>query len=488
MSDTTETSADDPQDGVAIVGMAGRFPGARNLTEFWTNLRDGVESIVPLSDEELLSAGVAPDVFNRPEYVRAAPRFEGMDLFDAEFFGYSAHEARVMDPQHRLFLETVWEALEHAGYDAARYDGSIGVYAGAGTSSYLGNIFSNLDEGERLRGENYGIGFELSFLVSRVSYKLDLKGPSIPVHTACSTSLVAVHTACQGLLNYECDMALSGAVSYKVPQNTGYLHQEGSFLSPDGHVRPFDADARGTVFGNGVGVVVLKRLEDALADGDTVHAVIRGSAVNNDGAVKASFTAPSVAGQAQVITEALAAADLDPESIDYVEAHGTGTLIGDSIEVQALSRVFGNNPPASCALGSIKGNIGHLDAAAGIAGLIKTVLALTHETIPPTVNHHQPNPDIDLGHTPFRIHNQPTSWKHTPTHIRRAGISAFGFGGTNAHLILEEPPTPPDRSAETTADTDTEHLLVLSARTPQALDAATDRLAHHLRTHQPDLT
>ncbi|MFI1338627.1 beta-ketoacyl synthase N-terminal-like domain-containing protein, partial [Streptomyces sp. NPDC020845] len=362
MSDVTETSADDPQDGVAIVGMAGRFPGARNLTEFWANLRDGVESIVPLSDEELLSAGVAPDVFNRPEYVRAAPRFEGMDLFDAEFFGYSAHEARVMDPQHRLFLETVWEALEHAGYDAARYPGSIGVYAGAGTSSYLGNIFSNLDDGERLRGENYGIGFELSFLVSRVSYKLDLKGPSIPVHTACSTSLVAVHTACQGLLNYECDMALSGAVSYKVPRNTGYLHQEGSFLSPDGHVRPFDAAARGTVFGNGVGVVVLKRLEDALADGDTIHAVIRGSAVNNDGAVKASFTAPSVAGQAQVITEALAAADLDPESIDYVEAHGTGTLIGDSIEVQALSRVFGNSPPASCALGSLKGNIGHLDA------------------------------------------------------------------------------------------------------------------------------
>ncbi|MFI1337686.1 beta-ketoacyl synthase N-terminal-like domain-containing protein, partial [Streptomyces sp. NPDC020845] len=485
---STARGGDGGRGGIAIVGMAGRFPGARNLTEFWSNLRDGVESIVPLSDEELLSAGVAPDVFNQPGYVRAVARFDGVDLFDAEFFGYTAAEARVMDPQHRLFLETAWEALEHAGCDAARYDGSIGVYAGAGANRYLPLIEQDPHLRDTVGLTQLLVANELGFLSTRVSYKLDLKGPSLSLRTACSTALVAVHSACLGLLNHECDMALSGAANVNAPHIAGYLHQEGSFLSPDGHVRPFDADARGTVFGTGVGVVVLKRLEDALADGDTVHAVIRGSAVNNDGAVKVGFTAPSVSGQAAVVAAAHASAGVEPSEIDYVEAHGTGTALGDPIEVQALSRVFGNSPPASCALGSLKGNIGHLDAAAGIAGLIKTVLALSHETIPPTINHDHPNPDIDLGHTPFRIHNQPAPWKHTPTHIRRAGISAFGFGGTNAHLILEEPPVSlRTEETEPITDTtsDTEHLLVLSARTPQALDAATDRLAHHLRAHQP---
>ncbi|MGW3564805.1 beta-ketoacyl [acyl carrier protein] synthase domain-containing protein, partial [Streptomyces sp. NPDC000941] len=261
--------------------MAGRFPGARNLTEFWANLRDGVESIVPLSDEELLSAGVAPDVFNQPGYVRAVARFDGVDLFDAEFFGYTAAEARVMDPQHRLFLETAWESLEHAGYDAARYDGSIGVYAGAGANRYLPLVEQDPHLRDTMGLTQLLVANELGFLSTRVSYKLDLKGPSLSLRTACSTALVAVHTACLGLLNHECDMALSGAANVNAPHIAGYLHQEGSFLSPDGHVRPFDADARGTVFGTGVGVVVLKRLEDALADGDTVHAVIRGSAVNN---------------------------------------------------------------------------------------------------------------------------------------------------------------------------------------------------------------
>ncbi|MFF7638674.1 beta-ketoacyl synthase N-terminal-like domain-containing protein, partial [Kitasatospora sp. NPDC008050] len=358
---TTELTDLPERDGVAIIGMAGRFPGAGDLTEFWSNLRDGVESIVALTDEELAAAGVPPEDFDRPDYVKAAPRFEGIGLFDAEFFGYTAREAKIMDPQHRLFLETAWAALEHSGYDAARYDGSIGVFGGASTTAYLGNILSNLEQGEAIKGENVGLGFELAFLTSRVSYKLDLRGPSFPVQTACSSSLVALHAACQSLLNYECDMALSGAVSYKVPENTGYRYQEGAFLSPDGHIRPFDADARGTVFGNGVGVVTLKRLEDALADGDTIHAVIKGSAVNNDGGVKASFTAPTVAGQAEVITQALTVAEVAPESIDYIEAHGSGTVIGDSIEVQALSRAFGNT--GSCAIGSLKGNVGHLDAA-----------------------------------------------------------------------------------------------------------------------------
>ncbi|MER5571939.1 polyketide synthase, partial [Streptomyces goshikiensis] len=358
---TTEFTDLPARDSVAIVGMAGRFPGAGDLAEFWSNLRDGVESILPLTDEELAAAGVPAEAFRQPHYVKAVPKFEGISLFDAEFFGYTAREAKIMDPQHRLFLETAWEALEHSGHDAARYDGSIGVFGGASTTAYLGNILSNLEQGEAIKGENVGLGFELAFLTSRVSYKLDLRGPSFPVQTACSSSLVALHCACQSLLNYECDMALSGAASYKVQDNTGYPYQEGAFLSPDGHVRPFDADARGTVFGNGVGVVVLKRLEDALADGDTVHAVIRGSAINNDGGVKASFTAPTVGGQAEVITEALAIAEVDPEDIDYVEAHGSGTVIGDSIEVQALSRAFGG--AGSCALGSVKGNIGHLDAA-----------------------------------------------------------------------------------------------------------------------------
>ncbi|MFF4383533.1 SDR family NAD(P)-dependent oxidoreductase [Kitasatospora sp. NPDC001547] len=469
------------RDGVAIIGMAGRFPGAGDLTEFWSNLRDGVESIVALTDEELTAAGVPPEVFGQPHYVKAAPRFEGISLFDAEFFGYTAREAKIMDPQHRLFLETAWAALEHAGYDAARYEGSIGVFGGASTTAYLGNILGNLEQGEAIKGENVGLGFELAFLTSRVSYKLDLRGPSFPVQTACSSSLVALHAACQSLLNYECDMALSGAVSYKVQENTGYPYQEGAFLSPDGHIRPFDADARGTVFGNGVGVVTLKRLEDALADGDTVHAVIRGSAVNNDGGVKASFTAPTVGGQAEVITEALAVAELAPEDIDYVEAHGSGTVIGDSIEVQALSRAFGDT--GSWALGSIKGNIGHLDAAAGMAGLLKTTLALKHELLPPSLNYSRGNPDIDFATGPFHVQAESTPWPRTDGRVRRAGISAFGFGGTNAHLVLEEAPVAPASPAGT-RPTET---LVLSARTPAALEEATDRLAAHLRREQPNL-
>ncbi|GAA1454889.1 type I polyketide synthase [Nocardiopsis tropica] len=486
MADAAEPGSEDlpEHEGVAIVGMAGRFPGAADLSAFWSNLREGVESIGRLSEEELEAAGVDPAVFGRSDYVRAAPRFEGIGEFDAEFFGYTAREAQVMDPQHRLFLETSWQALEDAGYDAARHDGRIGVFGGASTTAYLDNLMSNLEQGERIKGENVGLAFELAFLTSRVSYKLGLRGPSFPVQTACSSALVAVHTACQSLLNFECDMALSGAVSYKVPENTGYVHQEGSFLSPDGHVRPFDADARGTVFGTGVGVVVLKRLEDALADRDTVHAVIRGSAVNNDGAVKASFTAPTASGQAEVVTEALAAADADPGSIGYVEAHGSGTLIGDSIEVQALARALDTD--RRIGLGTVKGNVGHLDAAAGIAGLLKTTLALEHGELPPTLNHRTPNPDIDFAATPFDVVTELTPWPRGE-HPRRAGVSAFGFGGTNAHLVLEEaPPEEPGEPAG--AAPRGTALLTLSARTPEALEDLTDRMAAHLRRHDPDLT
>ncbi|MBM7442861.1 polyketide synthase, partial [Streptomyces sp. HB132] len=347
--------------GVAIVGMAGRFPGAGDLTEFWSNLRDGVESIVALTDEELTAAGVPPEVFDRPDYVKATPEFSGSDLFDAEFFGYTAREAEIMDPQHRLFLETAWAALEHSGHDAGQYDGSIGVFGGAGANRYVQHVYSHRQVVETLGQTQILVANELGFLASRVSYKLDLKGPAVSLRTACSTALVAAHTACRSLLAGECDLALSGGVHVDPNPGTGYLYQEGSFVSPDGHVRPFDADARGTVFGTGVGVVALKRLEDALTDGDTIHAVIRGSAVNNDGAVKVGFTAPSVTGQAAVVAAALTDAGLTPSDIDYIEAHGTGTSLGDPIEVQALSRAFGDTGP--CALGSLKGNVGHLDAA-----------------------------------------------------------------------------------------------------------------------------
>jgi len=468
------------EDGIAIVGMAGRFPGARDVDEFWSNLRDGVESIVPLSDEELTAAGVAPELFGQPDYVKAAPRFAGSDLFDAEFFGYTAREAELMDPQHRLFLETAWEALENSGYDAARYPGSIGVFGGAGTNRYVQHVYSHSQLVETVGLTQVLVGNELGFLSSRVSYKLDLQGPAISLRAACSTALVAAHTACRSLLARECDMALSGGVHVDPTPGAGYLYQDGSFVSPDGHVRPFDADARGTVFGSGVGAVVLKRLADALADGDTIHAVIKGSAVNNDGAVKVGFTAPSVSGQAAVITAALADAGLAPTDIDYVEAHGTGTSLGDPIEVQALSRAFAG--ARSCALGSIKGNIGHLDAASGIAGLLKATLALKHETLPPSLNYVRGNPDIDFADSPFHVQSAASSWPRTDR-VRRAGVSAFGFGGSNAHVVLEEAPVAEPSSA---SPRPTETLL-LSARTAEALEAATDRLAESLRRGGPHL-
>ncbi|MBB5960750.1 acyl transferase domain-containing protein, partial [Saccharothrix tamanrassetensis] len=468
---------------IAVIGLAGRFPGAADLDRYWTNLRDGVESIVPIGDDELRAAGVGAEQLADPYYVRMAPKFAGIAEFDAEFFGCSPREAAAMDPQHRIFLELAWAALEDAGYgEPGRIDGTVGVFGGASTTAYLDNITANLDRGAAIRGENVGLGFELAFLASRVSYKLDLRGPSLPVQTACSTALVAVHTAAQSLLNYECDVAVCGAVAYKVPDGVGYRYQEGSFLSPDGHVRPFDAEARGTVFGNGAGTVVLKRLEDALADGDTVHAVILGSAVNNDGAGKASFTAPTVSGQAAVVAEALTAAEVDPEDIDYVEAHGTGTIVGDAIEAQALNRAFEGR--GSCALGSVKGNVGHLDAAAGMAGLIKTILALRHETLPATLNHTAPNPEIDFAGGPFRVVAERTPWPRDPQRPRRAGVSAFGFGGTNAHVIVEEAPAAEERS---TSDTSAPAVLTVSARTAEALDAATDRLAEHLDQQRPDL-
>ncbi len=461
---------------IAVIGMAGRFPGAADLDSYWRNLRDGIISISHFSEQELLDAGVEPAVAADPNFVPAAGLIEVADEFDADFFGCSPRESTFMDPQQRWFLQCSWEALESAGYDPFRYQGLVGVYGGATTSSYQFGLYSHPELGGPANGLSIAMGNDLSFLTTRVSHKLDLRGPSCPVQTACSTSLVAIHLACQALLNAECDMAIAGAASIRVPIRQGYVYQEGGILCPDGVCRPFDAKAQGTLFGNGVGVVVLKRLQDALDDGDSIDAVIRGSAINNDGAHKASFTAPSVAGQSDVICSALAAADVDPQSIRFVETHGTGTLLGDSIEVQALRDAYAGRTLKEpfCAIGSVKANIGHLDAAAGIASFIKTVLALRERTLPPTPNFQQPNPDLHLEATPFRVQTKREPWDPGET-PRRAGISSFGFGGTNAHVIVEE--APPLQSSPAARLT---QCLPLSANRADALATVAARLAAHL--------
>lgn len=476
---------DDTAGLVAVIGMAGRFPGAADLDEYWRNLRDGIDSIARFSDDELRAAGVPDEQFTRPDYVPAGSAMAGFDEFDASFFGYTSREAEIIDPQHRVFLETCWSALEHAGYTPGPDTGTVGVFGGASTSAYLANVLGNLDSGAGIRDANVGMGNELGFLTTRVSYKLDLHGPSFPVQTACSSSLVAVHIARQSLLNYECDLALTGAVSFKTPPGLGYVHQDGGITSPDGRCRPFDAAAEGTLFTNGAAVVVLKRLEDALADGDEVYGVLRGSAVNNDGAVKASFSAPSVTGQVAVIADAIADAGVSAETVQYVEGHGSGTRIGDAIEIQALTEAFRQSTDATgfATIGSVKSNLGHLDAAAGMAGLIKVLLALRHETLPPTVNFVRPNPEIDFASSPFRVQAGRGLWPRGAA-PRRAGVSAFGFGGTNAHVVVDEPPAAAARPVP--VDEDGPELLVLSARSASALDAATDRLAAALAGDSAD--
>ena len=470
----------DPQDGIAIVGMAGRFPGADSVDALWQVLLEGRETISRFEPDELEPAhGEDMDARGDPGYVRARGVLEGIDRFDDAFFGFSPAEAALLDPQQRLFLQAAWEALEHAGHDPRRVGGPVGVYAGGTANSYyLNNLQSRRDLTDRLGLLTTQMGNQGHYIATRVAYKLDLKGPALNIHTACSTSMVAVCTAVQALQSFQCDMALAGGVSVTVPQKRGYLHQEGSILSPDGHCRPFDADAAGTVFGNGLGVVVLRRLQDALADGDTVYAVIKGAALNNDGHGKLSFTAPSVDGQAEVIAMAQALAGIDPATIAYVEAHGTGTELGDPIEVAALTQAFragGATAPGTCAIGSLKSNIGHLDAAAGVAGLIKAALALHHKTLPATLHFRAPNPKLNLQDTPFVVQDRRAAWPEGPT-PRRAGVSSFGVGGTNAHVVLEEAPAP----AVVPVTTPQAELLVLSARDEAALARATTRLAEHL--------
>lgn len=464
--------------GVAIVGLSGRFPQAQTPAEFWRNLTEGTKSISFFTDEELRSEGVAKEVLDDPHYVKAKGMVDDIEWFDATFFGITPKEAEMMDPQQRLFLECAWSALEDAGYDSEQYDGAIGLFAGASINSYLLlNLFSNPDLIDRAGILQSSIPNRTDHLTTRSAYKLNLKGPAITVQTACSTSLVAVHLACQSLSSFQCDVALAGGVTVSVPKKSGYYHQEGGVLSADGHCRPFDHKANGTVVGNGVGVVVLKRLADAIADGDEIRAVIKGSAINNDGSLKVGYTAPSLEGQVEVIAMAQAVAGVDPDTISYIEAHGTGTTLGDPIEVAALTEVFrtSTNRKNFCAIGSVKANIGHLDVAAGVAGLIKTTLALQHGVIPPVLHFERPNPQLALESSPFYVNTKSVEWKSNGT-PRRAGVSSFGIGGTNAHLVLEEAPA---RTRSTTSRPS--QLLVLSAATASALESATTNLSTYLK-------
>ncbi|OAD19106.1 polyketide synthase type I, partial [Candidatus Thiomargarita nelsonii] len=485
-SEVFKTSEVSSSKDIAIVGMSCRVPGADDVETFWQNLRDGVESITFFSDEELLSEGINPTLLNNPNYVKANPVLEGIELFDADFFGYSPREAEIMDPQQRLFLECAWEAIENTGYDVDRLRGKVGVYAGVKRSTYLlDNLYPNRDLRKSVGTFQLMIANEKDGLSTRTSYKLNLKGPSVSVQTACSTSLVAVHLACQSLLNGECDMALAGGVSVRARQKGGYLYQEDMIMSPDGHCRAFDAKAQGAVFGNGVGIVVLKRLDQALIDGDCIHAVIKDSAINNDGASKVGYTAPGVDGQVAVIAEAMR--NIDPETITYVETHGTGTTLGDPIEIAALTQAYQSHTQKNgfCAIGSVKTNVGHLDTAAGVTGLIKTVLALKHKMLPPSLHFEQPNPKIDFANSPFFVNATLSEWKSDGA-SRRAGVSSFGIGGTNAHVVLEEAPEqlPVISYQQKKGDTCRPwQLLVLSAKTSPALETATTNLAEHLKQH-----
>ncbi len=471
---------------IAIIAVSGRFPGAKDLESFWCNLRDGVESISWFTDEELIASGVSLDLLNKSNYIKASAVISDIELFDANFFAYSAKEAELIDPQQRLFLELAWESVEKAGYDPQTYNGLIGVYGGAGMNMYLLNMLSSHHQLlEIIDHIQLTTSNEKDFLPTRVAYKLNLTGPAINVQTACSTSLVAVHVACQSLLNGECDMALAGGVSLNIPQKRGYLYQEEMILSPDGHCRAFDAKAQGTIGGSGVGIVVLKRLKDAIADRDYIHAIIKGSAINNDGAMKVGYTAPNVSGQAAVIGEAQAIAGVDAETISYIEAHGTATPLGDPIEIAALTQAFtqSTNKKRFCAIGSVKTNLGHLDTAAGVTGLIKTVLALQHKMLPPSLHFETPSPKIDFANSPFYVNTTLTEWKTNNKTPRRAGVSSFGMGGTNAHVILEEAPVFELLSRRAEGQGKDYQVLVLSAKTENALEKVTANLITYLKEH-----
>ncbi len=469
-----------PDNAIAVVGMAGRFPGANSVSAFWDNLRNGVESIVTLSEQQLRDNGVSEKTLADPAYVRRAPLVDGIDEFDADFFGFAPQVARVLDPQHRMFIQCAWHALEDAGCDPDRFDGSIGVYGTSSPSGYLlHNLLSHRDPNvvlaEGLNFDQFSLFLQndKDFLATRVSHQFNLRGPSIAVQTACSSSLVAIHLACLSLLSGECDMALAGASSLSIPHRVGYWNSPGSMVSAVGHCRPFDVRSDGTVFGSGVAMVALKPLQAAIDAGDRIHAVIRGSAINNDGSMKMGYAAPNPVAQADVIAEAHAVAGIDSSTVSYVECHGTGTPLGDPIEIQGLRTAFGVSDAtraAPCVLGSVKSNIGHLEVAAGVAALIKTILCLKNKAIPATLHFTSPNPELRLEQSPFVVQSAYGPWEWDG--VRRAGVSSFGVGGTNAHVVVEEAPEVPAHAEPTGPQ-----VLLLSAKTKKALAEARTALA-----------
>ncbi|MDC7222443.1 MAG: beta-ketoacyl synthase N-terminal-like domain-containing protein [Spirochaetales bacterium] len=464
---------------IALIGMSGAFSEASNIDEYWNNIKSGKECIKDLTEKDLIDAGIPSEIYNKPTYVKRSASLEEAKMFDPAFFGYTPTEARMMDPQHRIFLEHSWKCLEDGGYDPDKYDGLIGVYAGCSQNNYLlTNLINSNERPDSLEAFQMMLGNDKDYLTSKVSYKFNLKGPSMTIQTACSTSAVSIQQACLSLLSYQCDMALSGGCSINVPYKGGYEYKDGLIFSPDGHCRSFDADANGTVFGDGVGVLLLKRLEDALEEGDRIHALIRSSAINNDGSAKVSYTAPGVKSQAEAVATAIALAEVPTESIAYVEAHGTGTLLGDPIETAALTEAFrmDTEKKGFCVLGSVKPNIGHLDAGAGVAGVIKTVKMLQEGVFPPQVNFNKPNPALELENSPFRINRELSPWERKD-YPRRAGVTSLGVGGTNVHLILEEYiPEPVEQS-----DDDEIRLLPLSAKSPESLRLMKKNLVDFLK-------
>lgn len=460
---------------IAIIAMHLRVPGARDVDQFWNHLKDGVCTLRELSETELREAGVAPEISARPGYVARAGTIDGIADFDAEYFDMSPRDAEVTDPQQRLMLECATELLERAGHNPDRHEASIGVFAGSAMSSYLFGLLRVPGLIDSLGELAIRHGNDKDFLASRVSYKLDLRGPSVAVQTSCSSSLVATHMACQSLLAGECDMAIAGGVSVRVPQETGYPYQGESILARDGTCRPFDHKASGTVFTNGVALVLLKRLADAQRDGDEVVAVLRGTAVNNDGAAKVGFTAPSVAGQVDVIAQALAVAGVDPADVGAVEAHGTGTLLGDPIEIEALRQAYGDIG-GRCVLGSVKANVGHLGPASGVAGLIKAALMLRHKAFVPLANFESASPALPIAGSRFVFADAHAPWTVEAGARRHIGVSSFGMGGTNAHAILAEAPPLAARKL----DAERPRVVLASARTQAALAAMRGALSVRL--------
>ncbi len=469
---------------IAIIGMAGKFPGASDIQMFWKNLIEGKEGFRRFTEAELHAAGVSQEQMDKPEYVPVSGKLNNIELFDAPFFKYTPREAEIIDPQQRMFLECAYNAFENAGYSIDRYTGSVGVFAGIGVNKYITHILSQQDILDILDPRQIEVGNDKDFLTTRVSYKLNLTGPSMSIQTACSSSLVSVHIACQNLINGECDLALAGGVSIQFLESHGYLYKQGGIESPDGHCRAFDEESEGTVFGDGVALVLLKRLEEAVQDRDHIYAVINGSAVNNDGAEKIGYTAPGVDGQIHVISEAMEISEVSCHDVGYIEAHGTGTKLGDTIEVFALKEVFNEREYSNkCIIGSVKTNVGHLNTVAGVTGLIKTALIVKNGIIPPTLHFKKSNPQLELDKSPFSINNSLVNWPEDKER-RIAGISSFGIGGTNAHVIVEAIPLADTNSIK--VQQKKKKLLIISGKTKAACQKNSKNLEEFIKSH-PDI-